>query len=514
MMANQRSADLRAGQSRRSFLRSSAGVCFGAMISAGRLGLAGSRRQARGAEEQRAAGGGAGGDEPGRSEPLAGFPVLGQLKPVESSQVAASPLSVGFEVLDRRGFDPVKTYPHLKRLGVKWARCQTGWCRCETVRGQYDFRWLDEVVDALRGLGIQPWFCLSYGNRLYTAEADETAVGWVPLFDPQARAAWLRFTCAAAEHFRGRVRHWEIWNEPNITNFWKPKKPDPADYTELVRITAPAIRQRIADAVIIGGALSGVAEGYLRGCLEAGLGGHVDRISFHPYRPVPEAGYESEVAALRGLVARYNPKIRLWQGENGCPSVGGPASVGAISQLEWDETRQAKWLLRRILSDLRLELELTSYFHTVDLVGYRGKTNFKGLLRGTDYSPKPAYFAYQHLCALFDAATARCGELRLRALGAAPAALQQAAFVRGGGAMVAYWYPANLQKGWEPLPIDLELITAGQARLDKPALVDLLTGEVYALPPSEREGGRVVFRGLPLFDYPLLIADREALPLG
>ena len=57
-------------------------------------------------------------------------------------------------------------------------------------------------------------------------------VGYVPMFDDKARGAWTAFVRALAEHFRDRVEHWEIWNEPNIKNFWQPKRPDPDDYVD------------------------------------------------------------------------------------------------------------------------------------------------------------------------------------------------------------------------------------------------------------------------------------------
>ena len=60
------------------------------------------------------------------------------------------------------------------------------------------------------------------------------------------------------------------------------------------------------------------------------------------------------------------------------------AATGALAGADWDETRQAKWLTRRIVYDLALGVDLTSYFLIVDLVGYRGSTNWKGLLRGDD----------------------------------------------------------------------------------------------------------------------------------
>jgi hypothetical protein len=441
-----------------------------------------------------------------------GLEPMGEVRPVSPFSISASPLSVGFEVLDRKGFNPSKAYPHLARLGAKWARCQTGWCRCETTPGMFTFDWLDDVVDALRRLGIQPWFNLGYGNRLYTPEStDPAAVGWVPIFDESARKAWVRFVGRIAAHFRDRVKHWEIWNEPGSASFWKPRKPDPKDYVELVKLTVPEIRRAVPGAVIIGGAFAGIPMRYIKGCLEAGLADHVEKISYHPYRAVPELKYEGEIEALRKMIAEYRPGIEVWQGENGCPSMSGPETVGALSQLEWNETRQAKWLLRRILIDLSLGIELTSYYHTVDLMGYRGKNNMKGLLRGGDYSPKPAYRAYQCVCALFDSRTTLAKwkpEVTACDISADKRRfVRLAGFARTGTPIAVFWYPADLQKGWSPGRIGLHLSAEASREMRRPVLIDMLTGKAYALYGAASKGDVGVFNGLVLLDYPLLLTD-------
>lgn len=435
------------------------------------------------------------------------LPEVGRVKPVSSKAIEASPLSVGFEVLDRRCFEPERTYEHLAALGVKWARCQTGWNRCETKPGQFDFAWLDAVVDSLLKIGVQPWFNLGYDNKLYFPDKpDEQSVGWAPVFRDDQQAAWLRFVARVAEHFRDRVRHWEIWNEPNIPGFWKPQKPSAADYVRLVRITAPEIRRRVPDAVLIGGAFAGIPMGYIQGCLDAGLAGLVDRISYHPYRPLPETGYEAEVQKLRAMIAERNPKVAIWQGENGCPSRGGTGSMGAMANLPWNETRQAKWLLRRIASDLRLGLELTSYFHAVDLQGYRTGTNFKGLLRGGQYTPKPAYFAFQCLCALFDAKTKRA-DLKPVLVGQDRVRLQDAGFVRDGHAFYAWWYPASLLEAWQRRTITVRLTLPPGVKLDSPALIDPISGRAYRFDRARVEGPATTLPDLPLLEYPLLLTD-------
>ena len=444
-----------------------------------------------------------------------------RVAPRDSASIAASPFSVGFETLDRRMFDPERTYPHLAKLGAKWARVHTGWCRTETKPGEYDFAWLDAVVDRLRGIGIQPWFCVGFGNRLYTPQADhETAVGWVPTGTPGGRAAWLRYVGALAAHYRGRVRHFEIWNEPNGTSFWKPNPPDPAGYAGLVELTAPAIRRAVDDAVLIGGAIAGMDTKFFEACMEHGLGRHIHKVSFHSYRPFPEKDFAADIANWRRILAKHAPGLPLWHGEVGAASQ--PGGAGGRANYPWTEPRQAKWLLRRFVSDLREGIELVSCFHTVDLVNYFGsdgptnKTNYKGLLRGTDYTPKPGYFAVQCLCALLDADTTRADLAAAvsPAAGAAevkPEEIVHAGFARKGCALHAVWHPPGMDFERADGRIRLEIATGPGAAIEDPVVVDPLTSEVHPLPGATRSGDRWAIPDARLADHPLFFTDRAAV---
>lgn len=456
-------------------------------------------------------------------------PVIGKIAPKNSQEIAASPLGVGFETLDRRLFDPEPTYEPLGRLGVKWARVQTGWCRCETTKGQYDFAWLDKIVDSLSNVGIQPWFNVSYGNRIYSPNAvNEFAVGWTPIHTEETRQAWVRFVRALAEHFRDRIRHWEIWNEPNIDYFWKPEKPSPAGYVELLKLTAPKIRDSVPKAVLIGGGLASPEYAFLQGCMDQGMGELVDCVSIHPYRLMPEANYANEVRQMRDLLKRHKASLELWQGECGCPST--PDGIGALAQYPWNESRQSRWLLRRFLNDLRLNVKHTSWYNAADQMKYSvaatgapeaGKAdrlNF-GLLRVPGYTPKPSYFAYQNLCALFDSQTETTDSMLQFAgdfSGTEPAVsadkIEQAAFVRNGCPLAAYWFPADVMKDTPARMVDVAVSVKKDLTLKKPVLVNLLTGEVSRL-EGESSAGRWSFSALPLTDYPMLITDAAvALP--
>ena len=61
--------------------------------------------------------------------------------------------------------------------------------------------------------------------------------------------AWKTFCREMAKRYRGKVRFWEVWNEPDVTAFFPPKYGDwVKGYMELVRLTAPAVGVPVADA--------------------------------------------------------------------------------------------------------------------------------------------------------------------------------------------------------------------------------------------------------------------------
>ena len=158
----------------------------------------------------------------------AGLRPLGELPATTGRDVRRSFVGIGYETLDRDTFDPELTYTPMAETGVKWARVQTGWLKCEKEKGVYDFGWLDRVVNALLAVGIRPWFSVSFGNPLYTPVAGyETYaedhpgepvphsvrgyVGEVPLYHgEEAVRGWRAYLDALGRHFAGRGSHYEM----------------------------------------------------------------------------------------------------------------------------------------------------------------------------------------------------------------------------------------------------------------------------------------------------------------
>lgn len=460
-----------------------------------------------------------------------------------SLEIKGSPINICYECLDRDMWQREKAFPHLAETGVKWARVQTGWSRCELEDGVFSFEWLDEIVDELIGVGVQPWFNVCYGNQLHTAAPAPDAVGWAPIYAESAVVAWRRFVGALVDHFKDRVQYYEVWNEPDIVVFWKGTPPDPVKYAELVAITAEEIRQHFAEAIIIGGALSRGADQhsleFLDRALRAGMGKHLDVLSYHCYRPRPEGMRGRETQALKAILKRHQLDLPVWQGEGGCPSEMSQAE--AMCGIPWTEPKQAKWLLRQMIGDLDHGLALTSHFHLSDFHNYfndgpGNRSAYFGLLRLKDYSRKPSYYAFQSMCNLFDGDTQIDRELLCRfdvdetaVPGAAPKdwmLTQAVPFVRRGRPFVAFWYPAELNpERYDQLPyetgrVKLTLSRVSGLNLKDPVILDLVNQQAYGVTSTAQPfpyaqapdaGQQLVFENLPLLDHPLVLTDASAL---
>ena len=140
---------------------------------------------------------------------------LGESIPLRQIKDLDNNVHIGCETLDRSYADYNAYKAYLEPLGARHIRIQAGWARCEQEKGVYDFSWLDTIVDDAIGRGISPWLQVSYGNPVYAGGGTAFSSSVLP-YSEQALAGWDNWVRALARHFRGRVKDWEIWNEPEI----------------------------------------------------------------------------------------------------------------------------------------------------------------------------------------------------------------------------------------------------------------------------------------------------------
>jgi hypothetical protein len=152
------------------------------------------------------------------------FSPVGRLRPRTAPDRKDDQWMIGCEVLDR-DFTRFSAYREwLPQLGIRTIRLQGGWAKCEKVKGTYDFAWLDECVDFALAHGLNPVLETDYGNPVYKGGGTPDLAGGFPVSE-EALAAWDRWVDALSKHFKGRVRDWAMWNEPESTlQLWEFKR--------------------------------------------------------------------------------------------------------------------------------------------------------------------------------------------------------------------------------------------------------------------------------------------------
>ena len=144
-----------------------------------------------------------------------GLTKIGEIKPRNANEIEGSNWLLGCETLDRdyTDYDAYKEY--LNPLGIKRLRLQGGWAKTEKIKGQYDWAWLDHIVNDATARGLEPWIQFSYGNEIYEGGGGINLAAGVP-HSEVALAAWDRWVAAMVSRYKDKVINWEIWNEPNF----------------------------------------------------------------------------------------------------------------------------------------------------------------------------------------------------------------------------------------------------------------------------------------------------------
>ena len=469
-----------------------------------------------------------------RRFPGAALESAGKLR--RSSELpGAERLSIGCETLDRDYWEFDRGFEALKELNPGWARIQSGWAKCEKSPGVYDFKWLDHIVEQLLSIGIRPWMCVCFGNPAYYGS--ETWVRTCPMMlSPEITAAWERYLENLAAHFKGRVEHFEIWNEPDLA--WQETQLDGKYlYAEFVKLSSRALRRGNGEAFIIGGSMACGSRnttrygGFALADLFFGSGvkEHINAYSYHSYDVFPELVQAPEEAAFRRVLKRHGlENLPLWQGEGGCPAAW--QKDNALSKHPWNEAKQARHLVRNILCDLRSGAEISSWFMLSDFTYVYGGGEFGpchyGLLSHPDYKKRPAFYAYQSLCRLFAGrvelndelifslhkTNAQRSEITIEesaGIDALRVSIQRFAFVNGGTPIIAWHRPVNPHRP-EEMFLSTMLIEGKDAELFlDPLLLDPVTQELWRPERITREekwgASRVRIDDLPTGDYPLFL---------
>lgn len=446
--------------------------------------------------------------------------ILGQLQTKSVKNISSTPISIGAETLDRdyANYDNYKGY--LDTLGTKKIRLQAGWAKTEKVKGEYDWEWLDNIINDAVDRGLQPWLQTSYGNPLYEGGGGPNLAGGFPT-SPEAKQAWDNWVDTMAARYKDKVKIWEIWNESDPKGANNP----PEDYLELYLRTVGIIKKHIPDARFYALSLAHPYETeytkvFLDGLKELNKLNWVNDITFHGYVYNPSDAYE-KLDPLKKLVESYDAGILMHQGEQGCPSTN--IGSGALKNYPWTETSQAKWALRRLLGDLGHGYQ-TMYFTIADL-NYGNNTtthiknqNTKGLLKADKANnierAKLSYFAVQNLCAVMDSSYRFIEKVPYKTSVDSTYSVYGFKQEQTNKNILTLWFDGEIPSdttGFKEIDVSFDGVD-----FQDPVYVDLMDGKVYEIPASSwsEEDGRTSFRRIRLSDYPILLAERDLIDIN
>lgn len=216
------------------------------------------------------------------------------------------------------------------------------WREIEPGEGVYNWSNADALVDGCSQAGLELLPVL--GGMLFTfptmkpfgdkepaghalpewlyrkSEIRESGAKWVQklnrkiAYPPQED--WQRMVKAVAERYRGKIKMYEIMNEPNLCI-------NALDYLAYLKEAHRIIKAEAANTKVIGICATGDFDAgitpFVKACLDAGAGAYCDTVSFHPYNNIfedsPKSG-DAVFSAIRAAIAENggNP-MPLWNTE-------------------------------------------------------------------------------------------------------------------------------------------------------------------------------------------------------
>jgi hypothetical protein len=141
----------------------------------------------------------------------------------------------------------------IKDAGFGWVKQNVSWNLIEGAgKGIYDWSRLDWIVSECNKLGLD----LAVRIDCPPTWAGGTQDCVEPFTPPRNNADYGDFVAAVAGRYKGRIRAYEIWNEPNLAREWGGRQPNAAQYVALLREAYRRIKQADPNAMVISAGLS------------------------------------------------------------------------------------------------------------------------------------------------------------------------------------------------------------------------------------------------------------------
>jgi hypothetical protein len=313
------------------------------------------------------------------------------------------------------------------------------WSGIEPSKGKFDFASADAIVDAAKAHDIEISGLL-FGKAPW-------APGGMHSFPMQNLDDWSAYGAALADHYQGRIKYWEIWNEGNAG--FNDNHNVTADYANLVAAAYAGIKKSDPQAQV-GMSVASYDPAYLDQAIldqsQSGKAGSFDYLCIHPYETFGgiddvdgEVPYLWMTRMLRDALKADAPpdkaNVPIWITEVGRPLDRATNEVGIPLGQDVHEIDAAKAVVKSYVMAVAQGIARICWFEARDPVG---EPPGYGLLKG-DNTPRISYVAMQTMTTALGETPKYQGWL---ALGAANRSYGFV-FENGSSAVLALWMPSG-----------------------------------------------------------------------
>lgn len=289
--------------------------------------------------------------------------------------------------------DLEKVVALMKEAGVSWVRMDFLWEEIESENGKFKFDKYDELVNLLSRNNINILAILDY-----SADWAKSCPEWN--CPPKENQLFVNYAVRVIEHYKDKIKYWEIWNEPDSGTYWT-SQDGLKSYCALLKEVYIAAKKADPDCKILNGGLAnGLAS--VNKLYDNGAKNYFDILNIHIFESPLNPGSIKRVIAYPQLAYKVMSRNgdshkKIWVTEIGCPGVKRGQKVN-----NWwmgknpTEDQQAQWVKEvysQLLKISSAEKIFWAFFR--DCKGHWDNgVDYFGLVRW-DFSKKPSLKSYQ-----------------------------------------------------------------------------------------------------------------------
>ncbi|MBN1995014.1 MAG: cellulase family glycosylhydrolase [Anaerolineae bacterium] len=193
----------------------------------------------------------------------------------------------------------------VKDAGFRWVKQEFAWREIEGAgKGAFDWSRTDRVMDQIDAHGLKVIVRLG-------VQPEWAGGGFPEVGPPNNVQDFADFAAAVATRYQGRIDAYQIWNEPNLAREWGNRPPNAAEYTQMLKMAAEAIKAIDPYPIIISAGMAPTTRNddvarpdtyYIQEMYDAGAQPYFDALGVHGagYASPPETD-PAEVASTPGL---------------------------------------------------------------------------------------------------------------------------------------------------------------------------------------------------------------------